>query len=343
MSMPRQGSRQVRMEDVAARVGVSRTTVSFVLNERPDASISKATRMRILEAASELGYRPHAGARALAAQRSGLIGMVTEVVTTDFGPGTIRGAQDAAWHDGQFLLIAATEGRRELEEFAVERLMQQRVEGFIFAAGFHREVTPPQALYDLPAVLVHCFDPEGRLPSIVPDEKLGGYRATRRLIEAGHRRIGLVNLEETTVAARGRLEGYIEALKESRIPVEAQLITHAAAMADGGYESTGRLLDLAEPPTAVFCCTDRMAMGAYDAIRDRGLTIPRDVSVIGFDNQELIASYLRPGLTTIALPFSTMGLQAVQFVNDLVNDRSIPARTEVECPLVERLSVASPR
>ena len=337
--MERGRASRVRMEDIAAKAGVSRTAVSFVLNNRADASISEVTRTRIIQVASELGYRPHAGARALAVQRSGLIGMITEVVTSPFGPEIIRGAQDAAWSDGKFLLIAATEGRRELEESAIEWLLQQRVEGIVYASASHEEVSLPPALHEQPTVLVHCFDRDGRLPAVLPDEVVGGYRATRRLLEAGHRRIGLVNLEQDTPAATGRLTGYAKALAEFHLPLDDLLVVHAGATADDGYESSSELLELGEPPTALFCCTDRMAMGAYDAIRERGLKIPTDVAVVGFDNQELIASYLRPRLTTIALPFAEMGARSLQLLDALIAGRDVPSRTILDCPLVERSSV----
>ena len=327
------------MEDIAAKAGVSRTAVSFVLNNRADASISEVTRARIIQVANELGYRPHAGARALAVQRSGLIGMITEVVTGPFGPEMIRGAQDAAWSDGKFLLIAATEGRRELEESAIEWLLQQRVEGLVYASGSHQEVSLPPALHELPTVLVHCFDRDGRLPAVLPDEVVGGYRATRRLLEAGHRRIGLVNLEPDTPAAMGRLTGYTKALAEFHLPLDDLLVKYAGATADDGYESSSELLELAEPPTALFCCTDRMAMGAYDAIRERGLKIPADVAVVGFDNQELIATYLRPRLTTVALPFAEMGARSLHLLGALITGRNVQSRTILDCPLVERSSV----
>ena len=171
---------RARMDDVARRVGVSRTTVSFVLNNRPDVSVSSETRRRIHEVAAELGYRPHAGARALAAQRSGLIGMVTEIVTSPFGPEIIKGAQDEAWRSGSFLLIAASEGQPELESMAIERLLEQRVEGLIFASSTHVEMTLPPSLDGVPTILVHATDPRGLVPSIVPDEESGGALATRR-------------------------------------------------------------------------------------------------------------------------------------------------------------------
>lgn len=328
----------MRMDDIARRVGVSRTTVSFVLNDRPDVSVSLDTRRRIREAAAELGYRPHAGARALAAQRSGLIGMVTEIVTSPFGPEMIKGAQDAAWRAGKFLLIAASEGDPELERMAIERLLDQRVEGLIFASSMHAKMSIPPAFEGVPTILVHASHPKGLVPSIIPDEIGGGELATRHLLEAGHRRIGMVNLVRGTLAARGRLDGYVRALTEHGVDYDPQLVVHAGGMADHGYEAAARILDLPKPPTALFCATDRMAMGAYEAIKERGLSIPRDVAVVGFDDQELIAGALRPKLTTVALPFASMGSQAVALLLALIAGKQISSETLVDCPLMKRAS-----
>ena len=328
----------VRMDDIARRVGVSRAAVSFVLNNRPDASISEATRKKILDAAAELRYRPHAGARALAAQRSGLLGFLTEIVTSAFGPEMVRGAQEEAWREGKFLLIAATEGRPEFEEPAIERLLEQRVEGLIFASSWHTEVSLPRAAYDVPVVLAHCFDAERRLPAVLPDEVGGGYSATRRLLDAGHERIGLANLP-ASVAADGRYAGYVQALTEAGIAVDPEIVLSAGAMADGGYESAMELLGLPHRPTAIFCGNDRMAMGAYEAVKERGLAIPGDVAVVGFDDQQIISEYLRPKLTTVELPFEAMGAHAVKLLGKLARGEEIPAQTILECPLVERASV----
>ena len=335
----RRTDRGARMEDIARHVGVSRAAVSFVLNNRRDARVSAETRQRILQAAQDLGYRPNAGARALAARRSGLLGMVTEVVTSSFGPEAVRGAQDQAWNTGMFLMIAASEGRPEMEARAVERLMEQRVEGLIFASGLHQGITVPAAALELPTVLLHCVDANRRLPAVLPNEEGGGYVGTRRLLDAGHRRIGLVNLDPHTAAAKGRLAGYLKALAEVGIAPDAALITHASATSAGGYYSTAKLLNLPQRPTAVFCCTDRMAMGAYDAIKERGLTIPGDVAVVGFDNQLIISAFLRPALTTVALPFEEMGARSVALLIAALAGEVVPPLTVVECPLVERDSV----
>ncbi|MCF4121064.1 LacI family DNA-binding transcriptional regulator [Antribacter sp. KLBMP9083] len=328
------------MGDVAERAGVSRTTVSFVLNDRADAGIPDETRRRVIDAAAALGYRPNAGARALAARRSDWYGIVTEIVTAPFAVDVIKGAQDRALEQGKFLLIASSESEVATEAAGIEKLLEQRIEGLLYAATWHRAVHVPDIVREVPAVLVNCFDADGSLPAVVPDEVGGGRRATQRLLDAGHTRIGLVTLDPAIPASVGRRQGYEEALDAAGIPVDTSLVVAGDATADGGYSAASELLDRADRPTAIFCGNDRMAMGAYDAIKERGLTIPGDVAVVGFDNQELIAAYLRPRLTTVALPFQEMGARGVDMLAALTAGQSIGTEiVTIDCPLLERSSV----
>ncbi len=342
--------RGVTMNDVAQHAGVSRTAVSFVLSNRQNASISEETRNRINAAVQALGYRPNAGARALASQRSDWYGIVTEIVTAPFAVDIIKGAQDQAWLDRRFLLIAPSDQadaagpNRGMEDAAVEKLLEQRVEGLLYAATYHRGVHVPESAREVPTVLINCFDADGTLPSIVPDERAGGRVAVERLLQAGHSRIGVVNLDPDIPAAVGRLEGCREALAGVGLELDPALVVSGHATADGGYEAACEILDRYPSnegrPTALFCLNDRMAMGAYDAIKERGLTIPGDIAVIGFDNQELIAAYLRPKLTTVALPFEKMGALGVQTLAALTAGQPITADQQlVDCPLLERSSV----
>jgi len=332
--------RRATSQDVADLAGVSRSAVSLVLNGRYDITLAQGTRQRVLNAAAELGYRPNAGARALAQQRSDWYGLVTEIVTAPFAVDIIKGAQDRAFADEKYLLIASTESDPAVETAVIERLLEQRVEGLLYAATWHRGVTIPEIAHEVPTVLVNCFDREGRFPAVIPDERAGGRRATERLLAAGHRRIGFVNLDPDMPAAVGRRIGFHETLLEAGIAPDENLEIYGHATADGGYTAASALLDLPEPPTAIFCANDRMAMGAYDAIKERGLRIPKDVAVIGFDNQELIAAYLRPGLTTVALPFDQMGARGVDILAAIVAGQSTGTGTvTVDCPLLERASV----
>jgi LacI family transcriptional regulator len=334
---------KVTMLDVANHAKVSRTTVSFVLSGNTDAGISDETRLRVQNAVSVLGYRPNASARALASKESKLYGLITEIVTGPYAMDIVRGAQEQAAQEGRMLLIASTDGTDKSERKAIEMMLEHRVAGLIYATAWHRGVHLPDTISEVPAVLVHCFDQNGKLPSITPDEKAGGHTAAMRLIDAGHRRIGMINLDPTIPAAIGRREGYILALTQSGISLDESLIITAGGEADQGYRAAVTLLNDANPPTAIFCATDRMAMGAYDAIKERGLIIGEDISVIGFDNQELISNYLRPSLTTVALPFREMAAFGVRSLAEIASGNNGLAReTLVGCSLIERSSVGVP-
>lgn len=333
-------TRPATMADVARAAGVSRTAVSFVLNDRADVMIPEATRERIHDAAASLGYRRNAAAQALAKQSTGWFGLVTEIVTSPFAVDVIRGAQERAWADERFLLIAPSDDEQTMESKAIEKLLEQRVEGIIIAATWHRGIDVPANAADIPCVLVNCFDNAGVLPSVVPDEHAGGRRAARALLDAGHRRIGHITLTPGIPAQIGRLEGFRDELAASGVVLDDELIVAGDGTADSGYAGAAALLDSAEPPTAIFCGNDRIAMGAYDAIKERGLRIAQDVSVVGFDDQELLAAYLRPDLTTVALPFAAMGAAGVSMLTALTAGRPIDElHLEIDCPLHIRSSV----
>jgi LacI family transcriptional regulator len=332
------------MADVARAANLSPTTVSFVINDVPSANIPAETRQRVWQAVRALGYRPNAAAKSLRTQRTDLIGFVTdEIAITPFAGEVIKGAQEAAWANGKLLVIVNTgvvSGDDDtLPAAAVEALLERQVEGIIYGAMFHQRVRPPINLRDAPTVLLDCFTAERDLTSVVPDERGGGRLATQHLIDHGHRRIGLINVNEGIPAAAGRLAGYLAALEANGLPFDPALIHDGDATASGGYYWAHVLLGQPDPPTAIFCGNDRMAMGAYDALRELGLRVPEDVSVVGFDNQEIIAAYLRPALTTVALPHYAMGRWAVEHLLS-AQEGAAPVQHVIACPLVARASVA---
>lgn len=302
------------MDDVARHVGLSRSTVSFVINDREDIKIAARTKRRVWEAVAELGYRPHAGARSLASSRTNLLGLVTDIASSPFGGGIIVGAQRAAWERGQVLLIVSIDREAPADDQMLDMLLERRIEGLIYATAGHVAVSLPDSAAEVPVVLVHCEDADGRYPAIVPDEEHGGYAATRRLIDGGHRRIGLINLD-APIPSAGRRKGYERALVEAGIVVNPKLIVSGSADARSGFELARQMLRVHDRPSALFCGTDRMAMGAFDAVKEAGLRIPEDVAVVGYDDQEIVSAYLRPALTTVALPFEEMGAAAVEALN----------------------------
>ena len=327
--------------DVARLAGVSQTTVSFVLNDVSGRAISERTRTRVRASAHELRYRPNAAAKLLRTNRSHTIGFITdEIASTPFAGDIIKGAQEAAWKTGKILTIVNTGENQKIEESAVEMMLGRRVEGIIFAAMYHRAVEPPTDSREVPTVLLNCFAEDGSWASVVPDEVSGGHTATEVLLRKGHRRVGLINLPLGIPATIGRLEGYKQALVVHGLAFDSSLVRYGDGTADGGYRCAAELMRIPEPLTAIFCGNDPMAMGAYEALQERGLRIPEDVAVVGFDNQELIAAHLRPALSTVALPHYEMGRWAVgHLIEQAEHGEVIPTQHVICCPYVERESV----
>ena len=327
--------------DVARLAGVSPTTVSFVLNDVAGSGISEATKERVRASARELRYRPNATARLLRTGRSHAIGFVTdEIASTPFAGDVVEGAQEAAWEAGKILMIVNTGENRRIEGAAVGMMLERRVEGIIYASMYHRAVKPPADFREVPTVLLNCYSEVGSWPSVVPDEVSGGRTATEVLLDKGHERVGFINLDPKLPAANGRLQGYRQELEARGLPFDDSLVTNGDGTASSGYCLAAELMLTPNPPTALFCGTDQTAMGAYEALKERGLRIPEDVAVVGFDNQELIAAHLRPALSTVALPHYAMGRWAVNHLIDQAEcDNTTPVRHAIDCPYVERESV----
>lgn len=333
------------IHDIARAAGVGVGTVSRVLNEHPNVAVG--TRAKVLAVMEELGFRPTFAARHIRTGRSQLFGFLTDkVTTTPFAHELIRGAQARTRQADRMLMVIDADGDDRVREQAVANLIERGVEGIVYAAMFHHEVHVPQALHEVPTVLVDCFDTGRHFASVVPDEVRGGREATERLLAEGHRRVAIVTNDTLATgypAAVGRLEGYRMALAEAGVPVDEALVREGSGNADSGYRWAHDLLDIDDPPTAFFFGTDRMAMGAYFAFTERGLTVPDDVSVVGFDDQHYIADALRPALTTMALPHAAMGRWAIDHLLTASwgEDRP-PLQQRLPCPIVERGSVGPP-
>lgn len=336
--------RPVTLKEVAARAGVSVSTVSLVANEKKDARIGEAARARVLQAIDELGYRPNALAKNLVHGQSRFIGLVADAIaSTPFAGQIIHGAQDEAWRNGYVLLVANSEGNAEAEQQAISMLLEHKVQGIVYSTWYHREIELPAGLSEADTVLVNCYAGESGLLAVVPDEFEGGRAAAQMLISAGHKRIAFLNTTTPSPARTGRLAGYHAALEEAGLTADAALIFDVEPAQEGGYASTDQVI--ASGATAVCCHNDRVAMGLYDGLRERNLRIPDDISVVGFDNQEIIAAHLRPALSTVALPHYDLGATGVRALlgqerEGVTTAAAGPAaRLTVACPPIERASV----
>ena len=341
--------RRPTMTDIAKLAGVSQSTVSLVINHMSGAKVSKVTRETVLRIARELGYPVERHAHLAAAQTRNLIVYLTDELTTSpHAMQTIDGAKDAAWEHDCLVAVFATRGDPELEAAVFARMLDYpALLGVIYSTIFTRAVSVPAALDATPTVLLNCHTKchtrdRGRA-SVVPSELLGGYTATMHLIENGHSRIGFINGEHWIEAAAERLKGYRQALTTADIPFDPVLVRTGDWQVAAGYEHALSLLDLAQRPTALFCANDLMAIGALDAARERNLLVPRDLSVVGYDDQD-IARYTHPPLTTVLLPNYEMGRWAADsLIAQCRANQSSKAVIKMECPLVARDSVAPPR
>jgi LacI family transcriptional regulator len=332
-------ARRPTMIDVANEARVSQTTVSLVLNHADGARLSAATRERVVNAAARLGYqqvrRGFAPGVAAAA-----IGFICDEISTD--PWTaigLDGVREKAWERGLTVMVMATRGDADMESAALAQLAAQPLVGLIYATINTRLVNAPAALSRTPTVLLNCHVANGALPSVVPGEVAGGHAATDVLIRAGHRRIGYINGEASMEASRHRLRGYRQALATADLPFDPDLLREGNWQPISGYEAARELMALKNPPTAIFCANDLMAVGAYEALHELGLRIPDEVAVMGYDDRE-IAQHLHPPLTTVLLPHFEMGSIAAEILLDATSgSASRPRQIKVECPIVRRGSV----
>jgi LacI family transcriptional regulator len=253
----------------------------------------------------------------------------------------IEAVEEVVRQNGRLLFLVNTGGDAAVEKAAVDTLNRQRVDGFLYACMHHRTV-------DLPAgigpnvVLLDARPRRTRVPAVVPDDRGGARAAVTELLAHGHRRIGFVNDAGAPAAAGLRLDGYRDALKAYGVRFDRRYVLDVEPTLEASAAAATHLHDRATV-TALFCFNDRMAVGAYRGLRQRGLAVPAEVSVVGFDDQEFVAAYAEPPLTTVALPHYAMGEWAARTLVDLVNGHAVPLRVYLmPCKLVRRGSVGPP-
>jgi LacI family transcriptional regulator len=328
----------VTLRDVARAAGVSISTASRVLDERlPPSRTAAADRVR--KAAVDLGYVRDPLASGLRRSGTSTIGVVVPRLTDTVMAMLYEEIAAAAAARGLFAVVATTGDRPEAERVAVQSLLHRRVDGIIRATA--RIGSPLRIDGDARQVLALRTDDIH--PASIGDDRLGGYLATRKLIDHGHTRIGLVMGPEYATTAVHRRAGYREALTEAGIPLDDSLIAGDAYTMDAGEAAAHTLLNLPQPPTAIFAVNDNNAIGVMAAAAARGLTIPDDLSVIGY-NDIPVASKLPVPLTTIREPFNLIARGAIDLLLDETPNRTGDVPTLVANPtLIPRKSTAPPR
>ncbi|MEO9229772.1 MAG: LacI family DNA-binding transcriptional regulator [Devosia sp.] len=333
------------MIDVAREAGVSQSSVSLVLNGMVGARISDATRHKVIAAARDLGYVLPYKRRSLPQSCGQNIAyLADEISTTVFPVQNIDGARDAAWESGLLVSTYSTRSNGDLEASTIACVRRNpALIGIIYATIFTRQVELPSALEGVPVVLLNCYTKSGFPVSVLPGEVVGGYNATEHLLRNGHRRIGFINGEPWMDASADRLVGYRQALTTADIPFDPDLVLDGDWLPGSGRVHLATLMSLPVPPTAVFCGNDMIALGAMQMAAELGLRVPEDLSIIGYDDQ-VVAGYTSPPLTTVLLPNYEMGRKAVELLIDIAIHGKKPhvRRVKIDGPIVVRGSVSSP-
>lgn len=337
-------SRPVGIEDVARAASVSITTVSHALSG--NGHVAAATRERVRQVASELGYAPNRLASALRGRRSHILGLVSDdIATTPYATRVVLGAQEAAAERDQLLVVVNSNRDSGIEQRQISSLLSARIDAVIYARMFHQDagVLPP-ALDGIPSVLLDTADARGIVRSAVPDEVQIGSLATQTLLDAGHRRIAHLTLAGRGSAVDLRLAAFTEVMTAAGCEPIVVRVEGPATAAAGRDAFTRLLAEAGRDVSAVFCFNDPMAMGVYQVAAAAGMSVPGTLSVIGVDDFRPVAEALLPPLSTISLPHYEMGRWAVETVLALLDEVPLDeaVRSRIPGALIRRESVAAP-
>ncbi len=335
------GQGRVTIADIAKRAGVSKATVSRVLNSKPD--VDESTRQRILAIIQETGYAPRVTAVSLATGRTHLIGLLVPSLSRPYSLEVIQGVAEGVEESEYELVLYTTSLAEKNQELFVEVLSNSLTDGLVV-------LLPRDGLHNLahlrtarmPVVLIDHRGMAAGLPSVTVANRTAAYEACQYLIGLGHRRVGFIAGLLDFGCSRDRLDGYRCALDEAGLDASPDLVKTGDFSEASGYARAMELLAETPRPTAIFCSNDEMASGALRAVRAAGLRVPGDVSVLGFDDVPL-AALIFPPLTTVRQPLRAMGRKAVEMVFRQLEGGTIdPFEVELQTELVIRESCGQP-
>ncbi len=333
--------RTATIKDVALLAGVSTATVSHVINGTRQ--VGSILSDRVNQAIYELGYRPNLIARSLRKKGSGSIGVILVDDTHPFFCESTRGVRDAALEAGYNILVCNSCGEPERENGFLEMLAEKRVEGIIlFNVRSSRLREMARLRVSVPVVLVDREGGRRRMDSVVVDHYTGALEAMDHLLSLGHGRIAVITGPTNSPPSLLRLKAYSHSLERADISCDKSLIRRGDFSSESGYNAVFPLIASGEPPTAIFAFNDLMAYGAITALADKGLRVPEDVSVVGYDDIQL-SSFFNPPLTTVSQPKRAVGRAAFALLRERIANESHPARCiRMSARLVVRRSTSRP-
>ena len=339
MARPAATTKQVTIQDVAAAAGVSAQTVSRVINQKPD--VAEETRKRVMQAVRQLGYRPNSVARSLVSSRTYTLGVISSLLSDPFRAEVVRGAEREARRRGYVCIITFGDGTSETVRRMCHLLEERQVDGLLL-------LTPSSVPHDtidirLPAVALAFPVLNGMAINVDVDNIDGGYQAVTHLTNLGHRRIGVVAGPSGWKAAADRTEGARRALAAVGLSLDTCCVEVAEDWTlEAGYTAAGALMERHPDTTALFCHNDLLAIGAFRLLREHGLSVPHDVSVIGYDDMS-ICLYTSPSLSSVRQPRETLGQLLVQLLIDAIEQQTHSGQdVQVRAEVVPRESTAAP-
>jgi LacI family transcriptional regulator len=312
-------AKAITLKDVAREAGVHISTASRALNEETRSGLSAETADRVIATAKRLGYQPHPFARGLRTNRTRSVGMVVPDLISPFIPPILAGAQHTLSEDGHSLLIGSDDESSPRTRPALETFLERRVDGLIIANA-HLEFAPPDAVRrnEVPTVLVGRCVADGSFPAIVGDDQAALSLVVRHLVGLGHTRIAHIAGPLDISTGLFRRDGFIDAIEQAGLaPSDCRIFQAGSFRSEDGHAACSRLLESGDAITAIVAANDLLALGCIDAIRERGLSVPGNLSVTGYDDIALV-DRLDPALTTISLPYEEMGAVAGRLLLDML-------------------------
>ena len=329
------------IKDVAEKAGVSTSTVSHVINKTR--YVSPELTEKVKEAMEQLDYHsPNAIARGLKTKQTFTLGLIVSDITNLFSPIIARGLEDVASENGYDVIVSNTDELLEKEKAQIDSLIEERVDGIVIApTGKSDEKFSLLKSQDIPFVFVDRYVNSVEADLVASKNEEGGYQATEYLIENGHGRIGIVLGLESITSSKERFEGYRNALQDNGICIDEQLIVRGDYRLQGGKQSTKQLMNLDNPPTAIFATNAMSNLGALKAIKELGLNCPEDVSLIGFDDFNWVEIF-DPPLTVMAQKPHKIGYEAGKLLLERLHQKNVQEYKSIRLntELIERKSVA---
>lgn len=331
---------KVNIYDVAAKCGLSVVTVSRVINGSP--SVREYNRKKVYEAMTELGYNPNAAARSLAKGKTGIIGLLIPNLNDSFFNNIVRAVNNSLMQYGYFLAISLMEAPENSTGHGLNYLFQEkRVDGLLVLTPLNEEEYILEIKKrNIPFVLLDNQKVHSSVFSILVDNYKGGYDAAKHLLNLGHKKLGYIGAPEIYLSSREREKGFLSALQEAGI--EPFIMERGDFDVSSGYEITKKWLREGTAPTGIFAADDYIALGAMDAIKEAGFSVPGDISVCGYDD-DFLCSKLHPHMTTVRQPAEEMGKRGVEVLMQIIQENQKRSLTiKLEPQLIIRQSTGTP-